>query len=217
MELKSTENQYKLVIKEVNNLDKNKIYRLLEIGAGARLLKDHLPANIQYESLDFGEQHDFDFNLDNGSFPIKDNIYDIIVCTETLEHTFYPNRIIKEAKRVSKKEALFFFSLPNEYNFITRFYYLIGKKTEFDEVFLTTEKHLHIHKPRVKDIIDLFSIHFQINDIEYIWQSRQSMYSNTAKVIDKIINAFAQIWPSMFARCVSIKASNPKDLNTTIN
>jgi SAM-dependent methyltransferase len=198
-------NQYNLIINQVQQLDKNKKYRLLEIGAGAKILKKFLPKNVLYESLDFGE-HDFNFNLDRGKFPIKKDTYDIIVCLETLEHVLYPERVIKEIIRVAKKDAIFFFSLPNEYNFVMRFYYLMGIKTEVDEIFQITEKHLHIHKPRVKDILNLFSKYFKIIEVDYIWQSRTSVFYPIVRLLDKIINLLAKINPSLFARCVSIKA-----------
>jgi len=210
MKLAPTENQYRLVIKETHKLDKNRDYKLLEVGAGQRILKNHIPNNIVYESLDFGKQHDFDFNLDDGKFPIKDNTYDIIVCNETLEHVLYPDKVIKEIIRVAKKDATFFFSLPNEYNFVMRFYYLIGKQGAVDEAFHVVEKHLHIHKPRVKDILNLFSKYFQIMEVDYIWQSRSSMFYSSARLLDKIINGLAKINPSLFARCVSVKVINKK-------
>lgn len=204
----TTEKQYNKILKSLNKLDKSKEFRLLEVGAGERIIEKFLPENINYQSLDFGKTHDFDFNLDNGKFPIKDNQYDIIVCTETLEHVMYPKKVIDEIIRVAKKDAIFYFSLPNEYNFIMRFYYLIGKKTLVDESFETVEKHLHIHKPRVKDIIDLFSKKFKIININYIWQSRKSMNSKIIKNIDILINLLTKISPNLFSRLVLIESNN---------
>ncbi|MCK5043536.1 methyltransferase domain-containing protein [Candidatus Pacearchaeota archaeon] len=204
----SAANQYKCVVKFFNQLDHENKFKILEVGAGSRILKEFLSHNIVYHSLDIGESHDFNFNLDKGKLPIQDNVYDFVVCTETLEHVLYPERVIKEIKRVAKKNALFFFSLPNEYNFVMRIYYLLGKKTFVDEPFQIVEKHLHIHKPRVKDIINLFAKHFHIDEIYFIWQSRKSMSSLLARKIDKLINILAKVSPSLFCRTVVIKARN---------
>ncbi len=198
-----TERQYKKIFNSINKIGKK--INILEIGAGNRILKKYLNPNVIYHSLDFGDSHNFNFNLDEGKFPIKENIYDIIICTETLEHVMYPKKVINEIKRVAKENAVFYFSLPNEYNFIMRLYYLLGKKTSVDEPFEIVEKHLHIHKPRVKDIINLFSNSFNIKKIYYIWQSRKGMHLNFMKQVDKIINILAKIYPSLFARLVLIE------------
>lgn len=205
----SVEAQYKPVVKHLKNYSKTA--RLLEVGAGDRTLKKFLPPSIKYESLDFDpnygkaffkKKHDYHFNLDDGKFPIKDGVYDIIVCLETLEHTMYPQRVLDEMKRVSKEGALFFISIPNDYNLLLRIYYLFGKKNKMDEPFMVVENHLHIHKVRVKDILNLYRKNFKVTNIYYIWQSRSSMNSNIFTVIDKLINLFSGIFPGLFARIV---------------
>jgi 2-polyprenyl-3-methyl-5-hydroxy-6-metoxy-1,4-benzoquinol methylase len=176
-------------------------------------LKNHLPQKFTYHTLDLGKENTYNFNLDSGRFPIKDNTYDVVICMETLEHVMYPEGVIQEIKRIAKKDAIFFFSLPNEYNFIQRIYFLFGKKTMVDEPFQIVEKHLHIHKPRVKDVINIFSKNFTIERIEYVWQSRRSMRSKVARIVDKILNnTLAKIYPSLFSRLVWVKVSNLKEL-----
>ena len=203
--LTSTEKQYSLFLKSLKLINPNKIYFLLDVGGGEGIIRKFLPKNIIYHSIDFGKKHTYNFDLDKGKFPIKDNFYDIIICTETLEHVMYPDNVIKEILRVSKKEASLFFSMPNEYNFVQRIYYLFGKKTQFDEPFKVVEKHLHIHKPRVKDILNLFSSHFKIIAVDYAWQSRSSLNSGFARSLDNFINVLAKINPNLFTRTVSVQ------------
>lgn len=203
--------QYRLFVKNLNGFDKNKKYRVLEIGAGDKIIADFLPKNFKYSSLDFGKQHDYNFDLNKKKLPIKSNTFDVIICLETLEHIMYPDEILQEISRIAKKDAVFFISMPNEYNFVQRFYYLIGRKTAYDEPFQVVAKNLHIHKPRVRDILEVISKYLAITEVDYVWKSRHSTeylrFSSIFQLIDKIIDAFTPIWPSMFSRVVSVQAS----------
>lgn len=213
-----TEHQYLLAIKSLRNWKKKT--KLLEIGAGSRTLKKFLPEQFEYYSLDFDSEdknaffkvkHDYTFDLDKGKMPIESNSYDVVVCLETLEHVMYPNSVLKEIKRIVKPNGLLFLSMPNEYNFLQRIYFLLGRKGKMDEPFEIIEKHLHIHKPRKKDILDIFSKHFKILEVDYMWQSRSSMNSSLARTIDSFFRKLAKIYPSLFARMVIVKAENYKD------
>jgi len=210
--LSSTENHYRMPIHEINKKTKDgKKYFFLEVGAGPKMIENFIPKNVIYHTLDNAENfwhtnYTYSHNLDGGKFPIKNNkIYDILLCNDTLEHVMYPEKIIEEMIRVAKDDATFFFSMPNEYNFMLRIYYLIGKKTEVDEPFKVVEKNLHIHKPRVEDIINLFSKYFVIEKVDYVWQSRKSEGSEIARRIDKIFQKLAKVYPSLFCRTVSLK------------
>lgn len=208
--IRSDVKQYRPIVLELyKNFNKGN-YRLLEVGADTRTIKDLIHKYIKYDSLDFGKEHTYPFNLDEGKFPIKDNVYDIIVCTETLERVMYPHKVMKEMLRVAKKGAVFFISQPNEYNFLQRIYYLMAKKPFItDEPYMVVEKHQHIHRPRVKDIINLVSSHLKIEKVWYIWQSRQSGHGRlkvVAKGVDNLIAYLANVNPSLFSRLVLVKA-----------
>ncbi|MBI2047139.1 methyltransferase domain-containing protein [Candidatus Pacearchaeota archaeon] len=200
--LKSVENQYKIILDNLNLIE-NK--RVLEIGAGQKIIKKFLPKNVEYKSLDYRGKHDYIFNLDDIYLPINDKSFDIIICLDCLEHVMYPKNVLKEINRVLSDKGILFLSMPNEYNFIMRLYYLIGKKTDVDKPFEVVNKHLHIHKPRVKDILWLFSNYFHIEEIRYVWQSRQSYRNILALLADKLIRILARIYPSMFSRMIIVK------------
>lgn len=212
--LGKTEQQYKSVIRFLNarHTDGKKA-KVLEIGAYAMIIKRFLPPSLTYHSLDIGGEENamwgidkntkytYMFDLDKGKLPIKSETYDYVICYETLEHVMYPDRVLSEIQRVAKKDAIVFLSLPNEYNFVQRIYFMLGRKTYCDEPFQIIEKHLHIHKPRAQDIIDLFARHFKILKVEYIWQSTKLNSWG-----DKLINLLAQFMPSLFARVVLVQA-----------
>jgi len=201
--------QFILPVREIWKLPKDKNYKLIDVGASEKYLSQLIPKNINYHSLDYCGEHDYIFNLDDGKLPIKDNSYDIVVCLETLEHTFYPHRIMKELLRIAKPGALFFLSMPNEYNFYCRLNFFLGRKTEVQETFRTTEDHLHIHNPRVEDIIRFFSQYVHPIKFDYRWYSRTSFHNKGFKgnlfiFLDKIIGNFSPMFPSLFSRCVVV-------------
>ncbi len=107
--------------------------------------------------------------------------------------------------------------MPNEYNFYCRLNFLVGKKTDVQEPFQIVEKHLHIHLPRVKDILNFFSEYIKFQEIDYQWHSRTGGHNKNIKgkifvLIDKIINNFfTKINPSLFSRVVIVKGINKKN------
>lgn len=200
--------QYNLILDFMQDIQTKK--KLLEVGAAEMGLKDLLPKNVIYYSLDFGVENNpalegleytYLFNLNDGALPIADKTYDYVVCFETLEHVLYPERVLKEIIRVTKDDGIIFISMPNEYNFIQRIYYLFAVKRFCDEPFQVVEKSLHIHRPRVQDIINLVGSHLEIVEVDYFFQSAKFPH-----FIDNIINGLAKLFPSLFARVVAIKA-----------
>jgi SAM-dependent methyltransferase len=215
VKLETTDNHYRLAINKLSRLGEKGKFFILEVGAGAKIIQKFLPGNVEYHTLDtskniWKKKYTYNFDLNSGRFPVRNKIYDAVICNDTLEHVLYPEKVINEIKRVAKKNALFFFSLPNEYNFVMRIYYLFGIKTKVDETWEIVNNSLHIYKPRVKDIIGIFSRNFNIREIDYVWQSRKSLNSLTARLADLILNMLAKIWPSMFARTVAVFAVNKK-------
>lgn len=208
--IRSDAKQFRLPVKFLNSLPKNRKYSLLDIGADKKYLKDFLPNNVKYHSLDYMGDHNFVFNLNKGKIPIKNSTFDIIVCLETLEHTLYPKRIMKEILRISKPDAVFLMSMPNEYNFYCRLNFLLGRKTMVQEPFMVAEKNLHIHYPRVRDVLHFFSEYLNIIETDFPWHSRNSFHAKglsgkISLLADKIISPLSKISPSLFSRVVVVK------------
>jgi hypothetical protein len=195
-------------------------YRLLDIGCADKHLKDLLPANVVYYSMDYKDA-DFIIDLDVQHLNIGCE-FDIIVCLETLEHTIKPHAVMKEILKLGAKDAVFFLSMPNEYNFYCRINFIMGKKTSVQKPFRIAEDHLHIHYPRIIDIKEFFSQYIRIRKSFYCWYSRKSEHGNFKGlfiVIDKLINQLAEVYPSLFSRNMMIegvKRCNKKHNNTNI-
>lgn len=186
--------------------------RILEVGAQDEVLRKFIPKEMSYYSLDMYGNPDYKVDLNTRKIPVKNHTFDVLICLEMLEHTLYPQKILEELKRVTKKEGLFILSMPNDYNFWLRLNYLFAIKSECtDEPFEVVSKFQHIHKPRVKDILNLFFSNFKIIQVIPLWQSRLSNISDFFYSLDKIINLFARLFPNLFARLIIVFAKN-KDI-----
>ncbi|KKQ27326.1 MAG: hypothetical protein A3H17_04220 [Candidatus Levybacteria bacterium RIFCSPLOWO2_12_FULL_37_14] len=87
------------------------INKLKENGIGKKI------EGMEYskEAISFGKKLFPHLTIKQGSvydLPYKDNSFDLIICTEVLEHLEYPIRALKEMLRVSKKYLVI--SIPNE-------------------------------------------------------------------------------------------------------
>ena len=85
--------------------------RLLKSGVGKKI------EGIEYskDALTLGKKLFPNLTFREGSvydLPYKDNSFDLVVCTEVLEHLKEPEKVLKEALRVSKTNILI--SVPNE-------------------------------------------------------------------------------------------------------
>src|SRR4030067_2935035 len=85
---------------------------ILEIRVGSDLLKKFSRDTFSYKTIDISKTLKPDIVGDVVKLPLKDNVFDLIVCFQTLEHLpfseFEP--ALKEIARVSRKDVLI--SLP---------------------------------------------------------------------------------------------------------
>ncbi len=102
-----------------------KIQTILDVGCGegftlAKLKDEHIGKSlegIEYldRAIELGKQHNPDIKIKKGTIynlPYKDNSFDLIICTEVLEHLEDPGKALKELVRVTRKYCLL--SVPNE-------------------------------------------------------------------------------------------------------
>jgi len=206
---------FQLLLETVEKLPKDRRYRLIDVGAAARILSKWLPENIEYESVDYkhyteetDEKQDHIINLDdigNGDkFPMEDGRYDIVVCLETLEHLIYPGRVIKELLRIGKDKGLFFFSMPNEYNFWSRLQMFFGIVPKSRAPFIVTEEHQHIHVPTVGLSRKFFQKVIHIDKEDFVWQSRFANHHNMSWV-DSGFQVLARNIPNLFSRVYVVR------------
>jgi ubiquinone/menaquinone biosynthesis C-methylase UbiE len=95
--------------------------RLLDVGAGTAPYK-HLFAHCSYQSHDFAQYEGYkgpegtytevDYVSDITAIPVPDNSYDVILCTEVLEHVPRPVEALAEMARIVKPGGRLFLSAP---------------------------------------------------------------------------------------------------------
>jgi 2-polyprenyl-3-methyl-5-hydroxy-6-metoxy-1,4-benzoquinol methylase len=112
---------------------------VLDIGCSEGWLGEYLPSQVEYlgidiklpkKPLDAGAKRRYvECNLDRASIPAGDKQYDLVMCTEVLEHLEEFHFVVNEIARVAKKYAIV--SLPNLFNWHFRLATLKGKTTKF--------------------------------------------------------------------------------------
>jgi len=87
----------------------------------------------------------------NKKLPFKDNYFDLIWCSEVIEHLKDPVKSVEEFRRIVKPSGVMIMTTPNSYCFLFRFLSLLG---------LTPEKIQnkdHKHFFNIQDINKIFS------------------------------------------------------------
>ncbi len=113
---------YQTFLKELKKLD---IKSVLDVGCGEGFILNKLKKEdigTSWEGIDYSKDaieigkklHPY-LDLKQGSIydsKYKDNSFDLVICTEVLEHLEDPQKALKEVLRISKKFVLL--SVPNE-------------------------------------------------------------------------------------------------------
>jgi len=98
----------KTIRRDDDTLDQNKF------GSG-QVKKMYYGIDISAGAIEEAKKRVLFANLQTGSvyaLPYADNFFDLVICSEVLEHLEEPEKALKELKRVSKKYVLL--SVPNE-------------------------------------------------------------------------------------------------------
>lgn len=92
--------------------------RVLDAGAGSCRYKP-LFGHCRYEAQDFGRytgpEHQYgelDYVCDITSIPVSEESFDLVLCTEVLEHVPYPERAVAELARILKPGGTLVITAP---------------------------------------------------------------------------------------------------------
>lgn len=120
-------------------------------------------------------------NLNEG-LPFKNSFFDVVIITSVLEHLSNPIKMIEEIKRVIKKDGSLVISLPNDFEIIRRFKFLIlGRDQNIDDAL---NSYTHLHMLSISQWERFISKHFKIK--EFYNESR-------------ISHLLAKIYPNLFS------------------
>lgn len=87
---------------------------ILDVGADACHLREHLGKGVKYTGIGFGEMVDREVDLEIEGIPYSDRSFDCVLCLDVLEHLENIHEFFDELCRVTRKWLIV--SLPNPYN-----------------------------------------------------------------------------------------------------
>lgn len=146
--------------------------------------------------------HKIDFNFQDITDIFGKEKFDLIICTEVLEHLLDSKKHISKFKKLLRNDGFCLISLPNENTIFHRIFSLFGMG--IDQCVFELYKHLHF--PTVKQSEKFVSDYFKIEKKEYYINmsgngSRLSWASGVIGIIPDIFWQFlANILPGLFAR-----------------
>lgn len=85
--------------------------KVLDLGCGYKPFKSFFP-NDNYVGVDMSLNSFADVIADNHNLPFKNNIFDVVIITEVLEHCDNEYQVIDELRRVAKNGAYIYLTMP---------------------------------------------------------------------------------------------------------
>ncbi|RZB30146.1 MAG: hypothetical protein SRB1_02426 [Desulfobacteraceae bacterium Eth-SRB1] len=124
------------------NISRHEIISLLDIGCGngenAVRVSNSLDIDINnVYGVDFDEVklitarqifNVIKLDLERGELPFKEDIFDLVICDQVLEHLKNYRKVIDEAVRVTRKGGYILIDIPNLAHLINRFLLLFGQQ-----------------------------------------------------------------------------------------
>lgn len=164
----SHDDRFEIMIRYFNQeLSDKKGVKILDVGCGdgvyeKNIKKDILKDNF-FVGLDFSttqlerSAQIFDevkeMNFEKDKIPFSENYFDYVVCSEVLEHLFFPEHILSEIKRVLKPGGKLIITTPNLKCIQNRLsMFLFGDSPNFN--YLQNKEHIRFYtKKTIKKII----------------------------------------------------------------
>lgn len=140
------------------------------------------------------------------NFSFKNESFDIVICSQVLEHLLQPQKTLYEMHRVLKNGGYLFLDVPNHYGIISRVAMLFGD--DIDDIY---HDHKYYFKEEKFDQWDYPHIRFftysgfrkVIEESGFIIVNDQSYKTDFLKLI-RILNIFTHDYPIQSAKSKSI-------------
>ncbi len=146
--------------------------------------------------------HYYDLNLDNLLKLFPNKKFDLIICTEVLEHLLDPHRQMGYFLRLLKRNGRLIISLPNENTIFHRIYALLG--LGIDQYPFVLYKHLHF--PTIQQSETFVKNYFCLIDKKYYMNfggigSRFAFFGKLFRLIpDSVWRTLVDLFPGLLAR-----------------
>jgi SAM-dependent methyltransferase len=90
---------------------------MLDVGCGTMPYRDLFPQAIPYEGLEINQERQSDnprvtYFYDGETIPIATNHFAAMLCSEVLEHSFVPERLLSECHRVLRPGGALLLTIP---------------------------------------------------------------------------------------------------------
>jgi len=79
----------------------------INFGCGKDIREGYINVDIQ-----IGKGIDKSYNFDEFPYPHKDNEFDYVYCNNVLEHLKYPDKVLKELHRITRKKGTIYIRVP---------------------------------------------------------------------------------------------------------
>jgi len=126
-----TETRYERIIDlaEIYCSPHNKL--IADLGAGSNPVSQYIPGKESI-SLDFNLDSNPDIVCDlNSGIPLQNNVCDIVIATEVIEHIYYSKKLFDEIIRILKSSGYIILSVPNACSLLYRILWLFGRVPPF--------------------------------------------------------------------------------------
>ena len=149
-------------------------------------------------------------DLDCDPIPFEDNFFDLVLCSDIIEHTLYPENILKEARRVLKEGGSLIVVVPNIASWFNRILLLLGfypwsvestGTLELRDVFFHWNTG-HMHTYTKKSIVTLLEI------MGFKPQSCLGANLNVSAVIEQCVNLRAELMANRYCPLFILKLIN---------
>lgn len=174
---KNKANQIITILKTFTDISK---CHILDIGTGSGYIAYEISKNCKsLVSVDVTderlEKKGYEFiKISDEHLPLEENIFDIVISNQVIEHVQNQNLHISEIYRVLKKEGLLYLSTPNKYWIIDPHYYVPFISWFYPSKFggfvlkILKNKSWDTYPLSYKQILKLTKNKFEINNISLI-------------------------------------------------
>lgn len=123
----------------------------------------------------------------NGDWGLENDLFDVVVAAEIIEHLYYPDIVLEKIKNVLKKDGILLGSIPHAFSLQSRIRLFLGSKKS-----TALQDQTHINHFSYKEFKKILSKNFKNIEIEGI--------------ISKKFKFLNLIFPFLFAHTLLFKA-----------